>query len=128
MKKVWVCLIFLISSYASFAQARTMRDLLGSWDVVDSDNSRGLLEVSDSNTIYLAFQGQRKQITSYKADFSKSPGSFAFAIKDSSGTVNLNSQILFVNDNLVEWRIFEADVKQVADSKDKGVLYLRRRK
>ena len=121
--------MIVLGGLPSFAQTHSMRDLIGTWEVVDSDNSRGLLEVADSNTIYLSFQGQRKQITSYKADFSKSPGSFAFTIKDSSGTVNMNSRLLFVNNDLAEWRIFDGTaVTAVADKSEKGLLYLRRRK
>ena len=44
MKKVWMGLIVLLgSSGALLAQTRSMRDLAGTWDIVDSDGSRGLL-------------------------------------------------------------------------------------
>jgi hypothetical protein len=76
----------------------------------------------------LAYGGERKRIASYKADFSKSPGSFQFVLKDSSETITLNSQLLFVNADLVEWRIIEGGgAQQVAAGKE-NILYLRRKK
>lgn len=121
-------IVLLGSSSALLAQTRSMRDLAGTWDIVDSDGSRGLLEASDSTAIYLAYGGERKRIASYKADFSKSPGSFQFVLKDSSETITLNSQILFVNADLVEWRIIEGGgAQQVAAGKE-NILYLRRKK
>lgn len=129
MKKVWlIFLVLLCSNSVLLAQTRSMRDLVGKWEIVDSDGSRGLLEAADSTAIYLAYGGERKRIATYKADFSRSPGSFQFVIKDSAETITLNSQLLFVNADLVEWRIVEGSgAPQVAAGKE-TILYLRRKK
>src|SRR5687767_7831068 len=106
MKNVWMSLIVLLGSITEVkAQTWSMRDLLGSWDIVDSDGSRGLLEAGDSTAIFLAYGGERKRIASYNADFRQSPVSFQFVIKDSPATLTLTSQLVFVNADLVEWRI-----------------------
>lgn len=121
-------ILLLCSKSALWAQQRWMRDLAGVWEIVDSDGSRGLLEASDSTALYLAYSGERKRIASYKADFSRSPGVFQFAIKDSSGVMNLNSQLLFVNPDLIEWRIIDGEGKQQAAAGNGNILYLRRKK
>ena len=124
-----VMLLGLFSFNNLSAQTRDIRQLIGKWEAVDSENQKGGLEVVDSSTIYLVFGTEKKRIASYKADFTKSPVWFDFVIKDESNTLQLKSLILFVNDDLIQWQVSESDVRPANFSQTNGeMMYLRRKK
>jgi hypothetical protein len=124
-----VMLLGLFSFNNLSAQTRDIRQLIGKWEAVDSENQKGGLEVVDSSTIYLVFGTEKKRIASYKADFTKSPVWFDFVIKDESNTLQLKSLILFVNDDLIQWQVSEGDVRPANFSQTNGeMMYLRRKK
>ena len=124
-----VMLLGLFSFNNLSAQTRDIRQLIGKWEAVDSENQKGGLEVVDSSTIYLVFGTEKKRIASYKADFTKSPVWFDFVIKDESNTLQLKSLILFVNDDLIQWQVLEGDIRPANFSQTNGeMMYLRRKK
>ena len=124
-----VMLLGLFSFNNLSAQTRDIRQLIGKWEAVDSENQKGGLEVVDSSTIYLVFGTEKKRIASYKADFTKSPVWFDFVIKDESNTLQLKSLILFVNDDVIQWQVSEGDVRPANFSQTNGeMMYLRRKK
>jgi hypothetical protein len=124
-----VMLLGLFSFNNLSAQSRDIKQLIGKWEAVDSENQKGGLEVVDSSTIYLVFGTEKKRIASYKADFTKSPVWFDFVIKDESNTLQLKSLILFVNDDLIQWQVSEGDVRPANFSQTNGeMMYLRRKK
>ena len=124
-----VMLLGLFSFNNLSAQTRDIRQLIGKWEAVDSENQKGGLEVVDSSTIYLVFGTEKKRIASYKADFTKSPVWFDFVIKDESNTLQLKSLILFVNDDLIQWQVSEGDIRPANFSQTNGeMMYLRRKK
>jgi hypothetical protein len=124
-----VMLLGLFSFNNLSAQSRDIKQLIGKWEAVDSENQKGGLEVVDSSTIYLVFGTEKKRIASYKADFTKSPAWFDFVIKDESNTLQLKSLILFVNDDLIQWQVSEGDVRPANFSQTNGeMMYLRRKK
>jgi len=124
-----VMLLGLFSFNNLSAQTRDIRQLIGKWEAVDSENQKGGLEVVDSSTIYLVYGTEKKRIASYKADFTKSPVWFDFVIKDESNTLQLKSLILFVNDDLIQWQVSEGDVRPANFSQTNGeMMYLRRKK
>ncbi|HZH01463.1 MAG TPA: hypothetical protein VEY32_10300 [Flavisolibacter sp.] len=124
-----VMLLGLFSFNNLSAQSRDIKQLIGKWEAVDSENQKGGLEVVDSSTIYLVYGTEKKRIASYKADFTKSPVWFDFVIKDESNTLQLKSLILFVNDDLIQWQVSEGDVRPANFSQTNGeMMYLRRKK
>ena len=125
MKKIlFVMMLFVSWNLPANAQKKYSFDnLKGSWR-----NSEGAgLDVVDSNTIYIVYGEQRKLITHSKADFSKSPAWFDIAVKDSSNTVTLKSLLYFVNEDLIQWQVFDKETRPAYFSTDKGdMLFLRR--
>ena len=116
------CLVF---STGSFGQNLGWKNLTGRWEGPDG----GGIEVVDSSKVYLIYGDQRKQLSSYKVDFSKSPAWFDFTVTDSSQTTSVRSLLLLINDDLLKWQVFEDDNRPVHFSSDTGdLLYLRRKK
>jgi hypothetical protein len=116
------CFIF---SNSSFGQNLGWKNLTGRWEGADG----GGIEVVDSSKVYLIYGDQRKQLSSYKVDFSKSPAWFDFTVTDSSQTTSVRSLLLLVNDDLIKRQVFEDDNHPVHFSSDKGdLLYLRRKR
>ncbi len=116
------CFVF---SNSSFGQNLSWKDLTGRWEGADG----GGIEVVDSSKVYLIYGSQRKQLSSYKVDFSKTPAWFDFTVTDSSQTMNMRSLLLMVNNDLLKWQVFEDDNRPVHFSSDNGdLLYLRRKK
>jgi hypothetical protein len=114
---------FVFSS--SFGQNLSWKNLTGRWEGPDG----GGIEVVDSSKVYLIYGDQRKQLSSYKVDFSKTPAWFDFTVTDSSQTMSMRSLLLLVNDDLMKWQVFEEDNRPVHFSSDTGdLLYLRRKK
>ena len=130
MKKLFGVLVCcILVSLSSIGQSKSISQLLGKWEAVDSENSTGGLEVIDTTKIYLVYGTEKKAIASYKADFTKSPASFDFIIKDGSETISLKSLIQFVNDDLIQWQVFEGDVRPVHFTQSGGqTVFLRRKK
>lgn len=129
MKKFFCVVVFytLVSSGA-MAQSRGIQHLMGKWEAVDSENSSGGIEVADSNKIYLVYGQEKKAISSFKIDFSKSPAPFDFTIKDSAESKNLKSLLQFVNDDLIQWQVFESDIRPAHFTQSGGqMVYLRRK-
>jgi hypothetical protein len=125
MKKVLVGLVlFLSMNVVANAQGKYNFDnLKGSWR---NRNGAGL-DIVDSNTIYIVYGTQKRLVTRSKADFSKSPVWLDLAVKDSSHVVTLKSLLLFVNEDLIQWQVFESDTRPAYFSTDKGdMLFLKR--
>lgn len=130
MKNIFLlagAMLFLCSH--AFTQNRGFQQLIGKWEAVSTQNEGGGLEVVDSMKVFLVYHNEKKPIHSFKADFSKTPGWFDFTIKDSLETISLKSLILFVNDELIQWQVFDGDARPAQFASDKGeILYLRRKK
>lgn len=125
MKKVIVALaLFLSMNLVADAQKKYNFDnLKGSWR-----NSSGAgLDIVDSNTIYIVYGTQKKLVTRSRADFSKSPVWLDLAVKDESKVTTLKSLLLFVNEDLIQWQVFDSDTRPAYFSMDKGdMLFLKR--
>lgn len=130
MKKMLLFVILgLCLHMDSFAQKRTIQSLVGHWEAVDSENASGGIEVLDSSKLFLVYGTERKPIVSYTADFTKAPGWFDFTIKDSSGTMALKSLLQFINDDLIQWQVFDESVRPAHFVESEGTMvYLRRKK
>jgi hypothetical protein len=129
MKKIaWVLLALFLYTTAA-AQPRTISSLTGTWLAVDADNASGGIQVIDSAKMFLIYGDQKKPITSYKLDFSKSPAWFDFTVQDGQQNIQLKSLIQFINDDLLQWQVFEGTTRPVHFANEAGdVLYLRRKK
>jgi hypothetical protein len=102
-----------------------MKNLVGKWECAEG----GGIEVVDSANVFIIYGDQKKQVSSYKTDFSKSPCWFDFTVKDGGQTLTLKSLMLFVNDDLVQWQVFDDGHRPSNFSSDQGeMVYLRRRK
>src|SRR5688572_28920966 len=104
MKKTLGALaIILVFAMNTGAQQHNLKHLVGRWESADGAG----IEVVDSSKIFLLYNGDKKQIYSYEANFSKSPCWFDFIIRDSAENHAMKSLLLFVNDDLLQWQIFE---------------------
>ncbi|MDQ3551669.1 MAG: hypothetical protein M3413_09085 [Bacteroidota bacterium] len=131
--KLNILIIILLSAFlhsSVLAQSAGFQKLNGKWEAVNSENQNVGLEVIDSSKIFLAYGQEKKPITSFNADFSKSPVWFDFTVDDGSDNITIKSILLFINDNLVQWQVFQGDAVRPAHfTEDKGeIIYLRRKK
>lgn len=116
------CFVF---STGAFGQNLSWKNLTGRWEGPDG----GGIEVVDSSKVYLFYGDQRKQLSNYKVDFSKTPAWFDFTVSDSSETTSVHSLLLMINEDLLKWQVFEEDNRPVHFSSDNGdLLYLRRKR
>lgn len=129
MKKiVWVLVVLFLYGTAA-AQVRSISSLTGTWEAVDADNASGGLQVVDSTKLFLVYGDQKKTLTTFKLDFTKSPAWFDFTVQDGKQSIQLKSLIQFINEDLLQWQIFEGSTRPVHFANDAGdVLYLRRKK
>lgn len=125
MKKVIAGLVLFLSMnmMANAQKKYSFDNLKGSWR-----NSSGAgLDIVDSNTIYIVYGTQKKLVTRSRADFSKSPVWLDLAVKDSAHLVTLKSLLLFVNEDLIQWQVFDSETRPAYFSTDKGdMLFLKR--
>lgn len=125
MKKVIVALVFFLTmnTVVDAQKKYSFENLKGSWR-----NSKGAgLDIVDSANIYLVYGDQKKKITRSRADFSKSPVWFDLAVKDSSHLTSLKSLLLFVNDDLIQWQVFESDTRPAYFSMERGDMFFLKR-
>ena len=129
MKRVLIALVLFLSFSDVTAQRRVFGHLVGRWESVDESNASGGLEVVDSTKIFIVFGDQRKQITDYRLDLSRTPAQFDFIIKDSTGILTMKSLIHFVSDDVVQWQVFEGKSRPYYFASERGhLMYLRRKK
>ena len=112
------------------AQQKKMKDLVGHWEIFGEKDNRATLEVIDSSTIILTYNGEKKKLTDYSIDFNKSPIWFDFSTTgDSNSVVAVKSIIEIMNDNMIKWQLFVDEERSPYFSSSKGELfYLRKTK
>ena len=125
MKKVIIALALFISmiGVADAQKKYSFQNLKGSWR---NRNGAGL-DIVDSNTIYIVYGTQKKLVTQSRADFSKTPVWLDLAVKDSGKVTTLKSLLLFVNDDLLQWQVFDSETRPAYFNANSGdMLFLKR--
>ena len=120
-----MALVFFVSvvGVATAQNKYGFANLKGSW----RNKSGAGLDIVDSNTIYIVYGTQRKLVTRTKADFSKSPVWLDLAVKASAKTTTLKSLLVFVNEDLLQWQVFDSETRPAYFSTNRGdILFLRR--
>lgn len=129
MRKVIIMAVFFLAGKGLQAQVQKFQDIVGNWDVVGEQNTGASLEIIDSSTIILTYMGEKKKISNYKIDFSKSPCWFDFSTKDSTAEVQVKSLIQKVGDDVLKWQLFVDEDRSPYFSSNKGeLLYLKKTK
>ena len=67
MKKILVVLAIAFFSLKGFSQQKNLKDLVGHWEIVGDTNNTASLDVVDSSTIILTYNGEKKKVLDYKA-------------------------------------------------------------
>lgn len=129
MKTLFILLLTILFSAPAWSQNRSFKNLVGRWEAVDAENQSGGLEFIDSLHIFLVYGKERKPATACTFDFSKSPNWFDFSLVDSTGITILKSLLLFVNDDLIQWQVFDDDARPAHfTGNQEQMVYLRRKK
>ena len=128
--KIILILLFTFIHSDILAQSVSFQKLIGKWEAVDAENKSGGLEIIDSSNIFLVYGSEKKPVASFKADFTKNPGWFDFTISEANEPIHIKSLIHFINDNLVQWQVFQGDAVRPAHfTEERGeILYLRKKK
>ena len=129
MKRILVVMAACLLSIPAGAQTKKFRDIIGTWDIAGEQNTGASLQIIDSSTIVLTYMGERKNITDYKIDFTKSPIWFDFSTTDSTSTVQVKSLLQILGDDMIKWQLFIDEDRPDHFSSSKGELfYLKRSK
>jgi hypothetical protein len=130
MKKISMILIISFFALKSIGQQKKLKDLVGHWEIVGDTNNTASLDVVDSSTIILTYNGEKKKVLDYKIDFTKSPIWFDFSTSgDSASTIAIKSIIEILNDKMIKWQLFVDEERTPYFSSSKGELfYLRKTK
>ena len=129
MKQIFIVMTACLLSISVRAQIKKFRDIIGIWDIAGEQNAGASLQIIDSSTIVLTYLGERKNITDYKIDFSKSPIWFDFSTKDNTSTLQVKSLIQILGDDIIKWQLFVDEDRPDHFSSSKGELfYLKRSK
>ena len=129
MKKMLIFIFVLIIGSTVKAQQRDIHDLVGKWDAVDASHAKGTLQIVDSTHIYLTFNGQKKPIIHYTADFTKKPIWFDFVVPEGDSTIHLKSILRIISNNKLQWQIFTGGNRPEYFTKDRGdMVYLVKKK
>ncbi len=124
MKKVILMTVAAIGFwFGGMTQTYSFENLKGNWR-----NKQGAgLEIVDSSKLYVVYKDHKKQLVNYAVDFSSNPAVFNFVLKEQSGTVNVKSMLLFINDDLIQWQVMDGDSKPVNyNTSKKDIVVLRK--
>lgn len=125
MKKMMLAFLLFAAGngWAQTKEERSVNDLVGTWR-----NSSGAgLDIVDSNTVYIVRGERRKQASATFTDVRKNPVAFNLTVRDSSRVITLKGLLLVVNDNTLQWQVFESETKPASFGYGRGnVLYLKR--
>ena len=127
MKKIISITAFLACiTIGAGAQTIKFTDLIGTWEISGEEGAS--LQVVDSNTIILTYMGEKKKITNYSLDVSKSPCWFDFSAKDSASVVQVKS-LLDKEGEFIKWQLFIDEERTPHFSTGKGeTFYLRKQR
>ena len=128
MKRIIGMMVSAIITLSGFSQ-KNFKDLIGRWEIMDQQGFNATLEIIDSSTILLCYNGEKKKIIDYKIDFTKSPIWFDFSTSDTSSVVTVKSILEILNDNMIKWQLFVDEERTPHFSSTKGeMFYLRKAK
>lgn len=130
MKKILAITgVFVLLGLSGFSQQKKLKDLVGRWEIVGEQNAGAALEIIDSSTIVLIYNGEERKIMDYKINFSKSPIWFDFSTEDTASTVSVKSLLQVINENMIKWQLFTEEDRPEYFSAARGDLfYLRKAK
>jgi hypothetical protein len=127
MKRLIIVMTGLLLSFATVAQPRQFKDLVGQWAIGGEQNKGAILNIIDSSSISLTYMGETRTISNVKIDFSKTPMWFDFSATDSSGVMQVKSLLQVVGDSIIKWQLFIDEERSPHFSATKGeLLYLRK--
>lgn len=127
MKKFGVVMGICLLSLTASTQTKKIRDIIGHWEIAGEQNAGASLQIIDSSAIVLNYMGERRIITDYKIDFTKSPIWFDFSTKDSSSTLSIKSLLQIIGDETIKWQLFIDEDRPHHFSSTKGeVFYLKK--
>lgn len=128
MKKITVITgLLVIFLSTGFGQQRKFKDLIGRWEIVGEQNTGATLEIIDSSSIILIYDGEKRKIMDYKIDFSKSPIWFDFSTEDTASTVSVKSLLQVINESMIKWQLFVDETRPDYFSSTKGDLFYLRK-
>lgn len=107
-------------------QEKKFKPMIGLWEFVDEENSKGSLEIIDNTTILIRFKSEEKKLFNYKFDFTKSPFWFDFSVRDTATVQNFKSIMDFMNEDVLKWQIFDGERSNHYSSSAGDILYLKR--
>lgn len=124
-------ILFLLFAFmlvtAANSQPRKFNDLIGTWQI--TGEQKASLQVIDSNTIILTYMGEKKNVTNYKIDFTKTPIWFDFSTEDDGSKVHVKSLLEITGDDMIKWQLFVDEDRTPHFSSTKGeMFYLRKRR
>ena len=136
MKKIFVITgSFILLCLQSFSQTSSsqsnrvlsMQSLIGRWEIVGTKEDGGRLEILDSSTIVITYGGEKKALSGFQMDFTKSPIWFDFFVRDSSATMTVKSIMEVISDDLIKWQVFMNEERMNYFTSEKGELFYLKR-
>jgi len=126
MKRIFL-IISMMMAVTAEGQLKKINDIIGRWDIAGEQESGAFLQIIDSTTILLTYNGETKKISNIKIDCSKSPCWFDFAATDTSDVVHVKSIIEKVGDDMIKWQLFIDEERTPYFTARKGeLLYLKK--
>jgi hypothetical protein len=112
-----------LNGWSQTKQEHSMTDLVGTW----RNGSGAGLDIVDSNTVYIVRGEQRKLAYANVSDVRRNPVNFTLTVRDSSKAITLKGLLLIVNDDMLQWQVFDSETKPASFSYGKGdMLFLKR--
>ena len=129
MKKICGIIVLCLIALPGFSQLKKFQDIIGRWEFAGAQNAGATLEIIDSNTILLTYNGEVKKVSNIRLDLSKSPVWFDFSAQDTSSTIQVKSILELHGDTVMKWQLFVDEERSPHFTAKKGeLLYLKRSK
>lgn len=118
---------FFLLSVSGYGQNSEFKEIAGKWQVVGEPNANATLSIIDSSTIEFSYMGEKKTISNYTIDYSKSPYWLDFTATDSSASFKVKSILQKVGDDVLKWQLFIDEDRSPYFTSSKGeVFYLKK--
>jgi len=126
MKKI-IMLVSLLATLnvTGISQKTKFQDISGAWEVVGDQSAS--LNIIDSSSIEFTFLGEKKTITGYSIDLSKSPCWLDFSATDSASAFKVKSIVQRVGEDVLKWQLFIDEERSPYFTSGRGeVFYLKK--
>ena len=111
------------------SKTSNFQKLVGKWVINSDDGTPAYLEIIDSATILLTYQGETRKCENAKLNFDKSPYWFDFTSGSGDSVLHVKTILEVFDNDVAKWQLFVDEERTPYFTASRGeILYMKKSK